>query len=157
MSRLLKIAILGIAAHAGAAYLFRQQRSKYAGSRRHILVVQGGSQLRPSGDEIEDAVISVMMGGVVLDLRETDLSRRPARLDILAIMGGLELVIPQSWKVRIDVEPAMGGIRDTRTGRIDPERALDLVLSGRVILGGLDISSELPGETGRRSLPHTVG
>jgi hypothetical protein len=150
MGRLLKIAILGIAAHAGAAYLFRQQRARYAGHRRHFVVVQGGAQLRPTGEEIQDAVVSVMMGGLVLDLRETDLSRRPARLDILALMGGLELVIPESWKVSIDVHPTMGGVRDARAGRIDPERPIDLVLSGRVVMGGLDISSEMLGERRRR-------
>jgi hypothetical protein len=157
MGRMLKIAILGIAAHAGAAYLFHQQRARHAGHRRHFLVVQGGAQLRPTGDEIQDAVVSVMMGGLVLDLRETDLSRRPARLDILALMGGLELVIPESWKVSIDVHPTMGGIRDARTGRIDPERPVDLVLSGRVVMGGLDISSKMPRDGGRRLMPSAVG
>jgi hypothetical protein len=70
MGRLLTIVLVCAAAQTGAAYLFRRQRRRYAGDRRHILVVQGGSQLRPSGDEISDTVVSVMMGGVVLDLRE---------------------------------------------------------------------------------------
>jgi hypothetical protein len=156
MGRLLKIAILGIAAHAGAAYLFRQQRTRYAGRRRHFVVVQGGAQLRPTGDEIQDAVVSVMMGGLVLDLRETELSRNPARLDILALMGGVELVIPESWKVSIDVHPTMGGIRDARAGRIDPERPVDLVLSGRVVMGGLDLSSTMPGDRDRRLMPNAA-
>lgn len=151
MRRLLTVVIVWTAAQAGAAYLFRRQRQQYAGDRRHILVIQGGSQLRPSGDEIGDAVVSVMMGGVVLDLRETQLTRRPARLDILSIMGGVQLVVPGDWKVRIDVEPTMAGIRDGRTGSIDPERPPDLLLSGRVVMSGLEISSEMPGEGNRRS------
>jgi predicted membrane protein len=145
MRKLLKIAILCTAAHTIAGYLFRRQRRQFAGDRRHILVVQGGSQLRPSAEEISDAVVSVMMGGVVLDLRQTTLMRRPAHLDILCIMGGLELVVPEDWKVTIDVEPAMGGIRDARSGTVDPERPPDLVISGRVVMGGVDISSEMPG------------
>lgn len=145
MRRLLKLAMLCAAAHAVAAYIFRHERTRYAGGRRHILVVQGGAQLRPAGDEIADAVVSVMMGGVMLDLRGTQLTQRPARLDVLCIMGGLELIVPEDWKVRIDVEPVMGGVRDARSGSIAPERPADLVLTGRVVMGGVDISSEMPG------------
>jgi hypothetical protein len=151
MRRLLTIVIACAAAQTGAAYLFRRQRKRYAGDRRHILVTQGGSQLRPSGDEIGDAVVSVMMGGVLLDLRESQLTDRPAHLDILSIMGGVQLVVPGDWKVRIAVESTMAGIHDGRTGTVDPERQPDIVLSGRVVMSGLDISSEMPGNRHRRS------
>lgn len=104
-----------------------------------------------SGDEISDAVVSVMMGGLVPDLRHTKLTRRPAHLDILSVMGGVQLVVPAEWKLRIDVEPTMAGIRDGRTGSIDAERPPDLVLAGRVVMSGLEISSEMPGEGNRRS------
>jgi hypothetical protein len=153
MRRLIKLALLFAAAHSAAAYVFRHERRRYAADRRHILVVQGGAQLRPSEDEIADAVVSVMMGGVMLDLRGTQLTQRPARLDVLCVMGGLELIVPEDWKVRIDVEPIMGGIRDARSGSVDPERAPDLVLSGRVIMGGIDISSEMPGQARGRLSP----
>jgi hypothetical protein len=149
MRRLLTIVIACAAAQTGAAYLFQRQRKRYAGGRRHILVTQGGSQLRPSGDEISDVVVSVMMGGVVLDLRDTELAQRPAHLDVLSIMGGVQLVVPRDWKVRIDVEPTMAGIHDGRTGRIDSERKPDLVVSGRLVMSGLEISSEIPGRWNR--------
>jgi hypothetical protein len=151
MRRLLRLVMVCVAAQAGTAYLFRRQRRRYAGDRHHILVVQGGSQVRPSEDEISDAVVSVMMGGVVLDLRETQLTRRPAHVDILSIMGGVQLVVPGDWNVRIDVEPTMAGIRDGRTGSIDPARPRDLVLSGQIVMSGLDISSEMPGKRNRGS------
>lgn len=143
MRRLLTIVIACAAAQTGAAYLFRRQRKRYAGARRHILVTQGGSQLRLAGDEISDVVVSVMMGGVVLDLRDTELTQRPAHLDVLSIMGGVQLVVPRDWKVRIDVEPTMAGIHDGRTGRIDAEREPDLVVSGRLVMSGLDVSGEM--------------
>jgi hypothetical protein len=151
MRRLLTIGIACAAAQTGAAYLFRRQRKRYAGDRRHILVIQGGSQLRPSGDEIGDAVVSVMMGGVRLDLRESQLTDRPAHLDILSMMGGVQLVVPGDWKVRIAVESTMAGIHDGRTGTVDPQRQPDIVLSGRAVMSGLDVSSEMPGNRHRRS------
>jgi hypothetical protein len=149
MRRLLTIVIACAAAQTGAAYLFRRQRKRYAGDRRHILVTQGGSQLRLAGDEISDLVVSVMMGGVVLDLRGSELAQRPAHLDVLSIMGGVQLLVPRDWKVRIDVEPTMAGIHDGRTGRVDSEREPDMVVSGQLLMSGLDVSSELPGSRNR--------
>jgi hypothetical protein len=64
-------------------------------------------------------------------------------------MGGVQLVVPRDWKVRIDVEPTMAGIHDGRTGRIDSERKADLVVSGRLVMSGLEISSEIPGRWNR--------
>jgi hypothetical protein len=151
MRRLAAFAVAAAAAHAMAAYLFRRQRRRYAGDRRHILVVQGGAELRPTADELEDLVVSVMMGGVVLDLRETALTRRPARIDMAVVMGGLVLVLPQDWKVCLDVEPTMGGMRDGRAKRADGDRPVDLVVAGRVVMGGLEVSSEVPGERWRRA------
>jgi hypothetical protein len=139
MRRLIKLALIGTAVHWTAATVFRQQRNRYAGHRRHIMVVQGGLQLRPAEEDVRDAVVSVLMGGVVLDLRHTRLAQPPSRLDILCVMGGVELVVPPDWKLRIEVQPTMGGVEDSRRGRIDTERAVDLIVSGRVVMGGLEI------------------
>lgn len=144
MRRLLAIVMVGAAAHVVAARWFRHTRRAHAGSRPHVLVVQGGAQRRLSGDELTDAVVSVMMGGVVLDLRETELRTRPARLDVLCVMGGVDLVVPEDWKVQADVSVLMGGIHDGRTGPIDADRPPDLVVSGQVVMGGIDVSNEMP-------------
>jgi hypothetical protein len=149
--RLATIAVAAATAHMTAAYFFRQQRRRYAGNRRHILVVQGGTELRPTAEEIDDLVVSVMMGGVVLDLRHTTLTQRPAHVDLLAVMGGVVLVVPDDWTVRLEVEPTMGGMRDGRTGRDEGDRPVDLVVSGRVVMGGLDVASKVPGERWRRA------
>ena len=142
--RLVTAAVVGAAAQTGAIYLFRERRRRYAGERTHILVTQGGAHLRPAGEEIRDAVVSVLMGGVALDMRMTDLPRRPAHLDILAVMGGVTLVVPATWNVRIDVEPTMAGIIDGRPGTVDHGRPPDLLVSGRVVMGGLAVRNELP-------------
>ena len=142
MMGLLRMAVLLAGAQAGMAYVFRQQRREYAGDRRHFLVTLGGLNLRPTADEIADAVVSVMAGGLALDLRETQLTARPARLEILAVQGGVRFIVPEDWRVQVEVQPVMGGIQDRRTGAVDAERPVDMVLSGRLIMAGLDITSE---------------
>ncbi len=141
MKRILTFAVLSAAAHVGAGYLFRRRRRRHAGTRTHFLVTQGGVNVRPTGEEIADAVVSVLMDGAVLDLRDAELAERPARIDLLCVLGGVELVVPKEWRLRVDVEPVLGGVRDRRTREFDPERSVDLTISGRVLMGGLDISA----------------
>jgi hypothetical protein len=59
-------------------------------------------------------------------------------------MGGVEVLVPEDWKVQLDVQPTMGGVQDRRTGTIAPDRPVDLVLTGRVVMGGIDVGHELP-------------
>lgn len=151
MRRIVTVVLVWAAAHTAAACLFRRQRTRYAGTRRHFLVVQGGAELEPGGDEIGDAVVSVMMGGLTLDLRDAQLTRRPATLEILTVMGGVELVVPAEWRVRVDVDTMMGGVTDRRTPRPQPERPPDLILSGRVVMGGLEILSQMPQQSTART------
>jgi hypothetical protein len=143
MNRLVKLAILSGTAKLAAAYAFRRQRIRHAGDRRHFLVSMGGSAVRAS-DALDDAVASVMMGGLMLDLRQARPTKQPVRLEVLAIMGGVQLIVPEDWNVRIDVEAVMGGIRDGRAAGAESERPLDLLVSGTVLMGGLEIASRLP-------------
>lgn len=130
------------AAHAAAIALFRSTRTRYAAGRRHVLVTQGGTQLRASHREMDDAVVSVLMGGALLDYRQADHDHGTERLDVLVVMGGLQLVVPRGWNVRVEADVTMGGIRDTRPDASIAERTPDLVVAGRVVMGGLEIRDE---------------
>lgn len=132
------------AAHAAAASLFRRQRSRYAGNRRHVLVTQAGTHLRASAAEMDDAVISVLMGGALVDLRQGDPDPRPIRVEVLVVMGGVEIVVPSAWHVRVEADVTMGGIRDMRSGVVDAQRPADIVITGRILMGGLEILGEVP-------------
>ena len=131
------------AAHAAAMYLFRSQRARYAGNRRHVLVTQGGTHLRASANEMDDAVISVLMGGALVDLRHLNPDPRRLRLDVLVVMGGFQVVVPSAWNVRVEADVAMGGIRDLRSDVLDAQRPVDVVITGRIVMGGLEVLDEL--------------
>jgi hypothetical protein len=149
MPSLRRLVIAGAAlgaAHAAAVSLFRSQRSRYAGNRRHVLVTQGGTHLRASAAEMDDAVISVLMGGALVDVRQGEPDSRPLRLDVLVVMGGLQVVVPSAWNVRLEADVTMGGIRDMRSGVVDAQRPADIVITGRILMGGLEVRAELPHE-----------
>lgn len=130
------------AVHAAAVSLFRSQRSRSAGNRRHLLVTQGGTHLRVSAAEMDDAAISVLMGGALVDFRNAQPSARPIRVDVLVVMGGVQIVVPSTWNVQIEADVTMGGIRDMRSGVVDAQRPVDIEITGRVLMGGLEIRGE---------------
>jgi hypothetical protein len=141
--RVVAVVALGTAAQMAAVAWFRRQRRRYAGERRHILVTQGGVWLRPTADEIHDTVVSVMMGGLTVDLRSAGARSGPIHLDAFVLMGGLEVIVPKDWHVRVEaVQVAMGGAIDERDGLGDAGRPADLVLTGRVVMGGLQVLDE---------------
>jgi predicted membrane protein len=91
------------------------------------------------------------MGGAMIDLRQALLSPgEEAVLDVFAVMGGCEVLIPSHWVVSAPIVAIMGGIDDkrlvsrpsvideaTRSSAAPPR----LVLSGFVMMGGVTIRS----------------
>ena len=78
------------------------------------------------------------MGGGKLDLREAKMTGQQAVIHVLSLMGGFELLIPDTWTVRTEVIPFMGGVDDRSAVPTNPS-APTLVLKGFVMMGGVDI------------------
>ena len=124
------------------AFGFRWLRRRHAHGRTHFMAVQGGLRVSPQGDGLTDAVLSVLMGGAVLDLRQAQPG--PLRVELLCVMGGVEVLAPEDWHIETDVRSVMGGIQDRRRSTAAPDSPVDLRLEGWVVMGGLDITTKLP-------------
>jgi hypothetical protein len=107
-------------------------------ARLSALAVLGGVDRRVTADGFQGADITAFMGGGKLDLREAKMSGPEAVVDILAVMGGFEIVTPETWQVIVDVVPLMGGYEDKTRHPADPS-APRLRLRGFVMLGGLEV------------------
>ena len=81
-------------------------------------------------------------GGGVVDLRDATLDPAGARLEVRAIFGGAQLVVPDSWRVTTNLR-GPGGIGDARRQIERPVTAPLLVIDGLVVMGGFGITSEL--------------
>jgi hypothetical protein len=109
-------------------------------SRSHKTLV-GGAR---SGE------VTAIMAGAELDLRSTDL--KPGEemvVDVLAVMAGIVIRVPDGWTVDTRAVPVAGGIRDRRLRPFDhldaatpiADPAPRLVLRGAVVMGGVSIKS----------------
>ena len=102
-------------------------------------VMMGGYRRSNSSKDFQGGELSTIMGGLEIDLRNAEI-KSEAILDIFALMGGIELRVPEEWHVIIEATPFLGGFEDKTRPPAD-ETAKRLYIKGTVIMGGIEIKN----------------
>jgi len=84
---------------------------------------------------------SAILGGLTLDLRGSSIAGGRAVLDVFAMWGGIELIVPAGWHVVSRVSPLLGAYLDAMPPVTDPN-APTLELRGLAVMGGVDVRSD---------------
>ena len=92
--------------------------------------------------------VDLWFGGGVIDLRQATLDPAGARLEVRAVFGGCELLVPATWQVTTNVT-GIGGAGDGRPNDDRLVGAPRLTVEGSVFFGGFGITSKLPDEAER--------
>lgn len=113
-------------------------------------VLSGVKRVSPP-QPFQGAEVTTFMGGAHLDLRQAIMAPGDeAVLDVFAVMGGCELVIPAHWVVSAPIVAIMGGVDDKRLmpsptviaqAAAPGAGAPRLVVRGFVMMGGVTIRS----------------
>ena len=81
------------------------------------------------------------MGLAKLDLTEVTIKNPPATIETTVVMGSAEIMVPEHWKVKVNIRTIMGGVlSDDGEAGIKDDEVPDLALKGKVVMGGLAIS-----------------
>lgn len=85
--------------------------------------------------------ISVAFGGVELDLRKTTLPEGDTYLNVEVAFGGLEVRVPDEWKVIAETDVAFGEVEVNRKNKSEAEidNSRRLIVRGKVVFGGAEI------------------
>jgi predicted membrane protein len=104
--------------------------------------VMGGAAEKITTKVFQGGYVRAVMGGVELDLSQAAIETPPATIEATVVMGGAEIKVPQDWKVKTEARAIMGGIQEMRSREKSSEETTpDLVITGKVIMGGLAIES----------------
>lgn len=98
---------------------------------------------RSTAKALRRARVEMRFGGGMLDLRGATLDPAGATLEILAIFGGGQLIVPEDWRVTAAVT-GIGGVADGRRASAPAPGAPHLTIEGLALFGGLGITSEPP-------------
>jgi len=101
-----------------------------------ITAVLSGVERRVTSQAFHGGEVTAIMGGCELDMRGASIEGE-AVLNVFAVLGGITIKVPPDWTVVLHGTPILGGF-DEKTAA-PPNDAKRLVISGYVILGGLEV------------------
>lgn len=108
---------------------------------RRVLAVMSGDELSGPVQPGQDVQAYTLMGGAVVDLRRDDL---PAVVHVraVAVMGGVEVLVPRGVTVHLSGASLMGA----RQATVDPPRpGIPVVeVQGYALMGGVDVTHGPP-------------
>jgi hypothetical protein len=126
---------------AGASFIWRAmvRPRPMPGNEAYIrsFALFSGSDLRPT-TAFQGADITATLGGAKLDLTAANMVGDSATIDVFAMMGGVEILVPRDWDVTIKVASIMGGCVDKRRPSGVPATKR-LVIQGTAFMGGVEI------------------
>jgi predicted membrane protein len=104
------------------------------------VAIFGGTQLESGASALRSAGALAVLGGIEIDLRHADLDPSGATLDLIAMLGGIQVTVPSGWTVDVEIGGRYGGV-DNRLAE-SSERPADapvLRINANTWLGGIEL------------------
>lgn len=103
--------------------------------------IMSGINKRMLTKNFQGGKLTAAFGGIDLDLTQSDFSGM-VTLQVDVIFGGIKLVVPPHWDVRVEVTNIAAGVEDKRVYRqSETDSDKILLIRGTVFFGGLEIKS----------------
>ncbi len=103
----------------------------------------GGGDRTIISQSFKGGKILAIFGGSNFNLARAKMAPGKNYIEVLAIFGGMKLIVPEDWNVRITAVSIFGGFSDKH--RIQPHSAAssdsELIIKGFVLFGGGEIKS----------------
>jgi predicted membrane protein len=112
--------------------------SKDANDYIKAIAIMSGFKRMNNSQNFTGGELTAVMGGLEIDLRDASM-KGEACIDIFALMGGVEMRVPEDWLIIIDGFPFMGGFEDKT--RPPKETTKRLIIKGTAVMGGVEIKN----------------
>lgn len=103
--------------------------------------VFGSSKLHSHSKNFKGGDVVLIFGGCDLNLTQADFEET-ITIDVVAVFGGVKIIVPPNWVVKSGITPIFGGFNDKRSilpmGE-GPHKTLKI--EGVVLFGGVDIKN----------------
>lgn len=138
--RALFLAALGTAL---AAKLLLESNAEPGTEEIDLVSIFEGQHLVSEANPFYGGKIMTMFGGVLLDLRNVTPAPTGIYLDLITMMGGVSLVVPEGWRVKFDGKVILGGFSD-ETKTTSDEDVPTVTITGTLIMGGIQATTRSP-------------
>lgn len=114
-----------------------------------IVSIWGATERKGSWIPPRRLTAVTVMGGTDLDFRQATFATETVSVRLLALMGGVDIVVPPGVRVEWGGIALMGGVSTPEPGTPPAPDAPVIRISGLVCMGGVDVVERHPGESAR--------
>jgi hypothetical protein len=112
-----------------------------SGPRLDASAFLAGSQRKIVTDEFSSADVNAVIAGTTLDFRPSRMVGGKGVVDVFAMWGGIDLIVPPEWRVVSEVTPILGVFSDVTVVPADAA-APTLTIRGTVVMGGIEVRND---------------
>jgi len=105
-----------------------------------VVVSTSGSEFQSRAPSLREGRVLAVLGGVELDLTNAGIDAG-ATLDVRAVMGGVDVIVPPQWRVELIANSVFGGVGNQTDPDGGGEDAPLLLVRAQAIMGGIEIHS----------------
>jgi hypothetical protein len=98
-----------------------------------------------------DLTCVAIMGGGELDMRDARFEEPTVRINVFALMGGIEITVPEDAHVRVHGIGVMGGFDHPGSGE-GQASGPTIIINGLALMGGVDVRRKPPKMARREKL-----
>ena len=111
-----------------------------------VMAFMSGVQRKGSWICPRELKVYALLGGAEIDLREARFGPGVTEIDVTAVMGGVEIIVPRGIRVETIGGAFMGGFAADAgdATALDPAQPV-LRVSGLAVMGGVDVKVRKPG------------
>lgn len=114
-----------------------------------VVAVMGGATRKGRWTPARTNVALAIMGGAQLDFREAALAPGVTEVKVLAMMGGVDIIVPPGVHVESRGAGIMGGFDHVSDYAEGTAQAPMLRITGLALMGGVEVTVRNPGESAR--------
>jgi predicted membrane protein len=138
---------------AGIMIIFRHRLDRYDWTKRGLITddslidemaVFGGGDRVVTSQAFKGGKVTTVFGGLNFDMLKAKLAPGDNHIDVFCLFGGMKLIVPEGWNVKIRVMSMFGGFSDKhryKNSTLASEPESQLIITGTVIFGGGEIKS----------------
>jgi len=108
------------------------------------MAIFGGGDRVVTSQTFKGGKVTTVFGGLNFNMLKAKMAPGENHIDVFCLFGGMKLVVPENWNVKIRVMSLFGGFSDKhryKSADLNAEGESQLVITGTVIFGGGEIKS----------------
>jgi predicted membrane protein len=119
--------------------LFQEKAPEIKEKDLDAFIIFSGINRRFTTPEFRGGKATALFGGIDLDFTQAGLADNKATIELTAIFGGIEVLVPNDWEVVVDSSSIFGGVEDKHKAVPPAETKATLFVRATAMFGGIEV------------------